>query len=66
MCTHTTKWLKYQELLVHVVGFFCTCEYANVPFWAKKVHVSGIFIYPAVHLSGVPSVCVCIYIYIYI
>ena len=47
------KWLKYQELLVHLTGFFCTRKYTNVLFWAKMVHVSGMFIYPAAHLSGV-------------
>jgi len=46
------KWLKYQELLIHLAGLFCTCEYTNDPVWAKTVHVSGMFIYPAVHLSG--------------
>jgi len=53
------KWLEYQELLVHLAGFFCTCDYTNVLFWAKMVHVSEMFIYPAVHLSGVH----CMYAY---
>jgi len=32
---------------------FFTCEYTNVLFWAEIVHVSGMFIYPAVQLGGV-------------
>jgi len=57
------KWLKHQELLVHLTGVvvvFCIGVYTNVPFWAKMAHVSEMFIYPEVHLSGVH------YIYIYI
>jgi len=34
-------------------GFFFTWGYTNVLLWAKIVHVSGMFIYPVVHLSGV-------------
>ena len=47
------KWPNYQEFLAHLAGCFCTCEYTNVPFWAKMVHLSGMFIYPAVRLCGV-------------
>ena len=44
------KWPNY---LAHLAGYFCTCEYTNVPFWDKMAHLSGMFIYPAVHLCGV-------------
>ena len=47
------KWPNYQEFLAHLAGYLCTCEYTNVPFWDKMVHLSGMFIYPAVHLCGV-------------
>ena len=63
MCTNTTKVTEISGIVGSFSRvFFCTCDYTKVPFWAKIVHVSGMFIYPAVHLSGVH----CIYIYIYI
>ena len=57
------KWPNYQEFLAHLAGYFCTCEYTML-FWDKMVHLSGMFIYPAVHLCVVH--CIYIYIYIYI
>ena len=59
MPTHQ-KWPNYQEFLAHLAGCFCTCEYTNVPFWAKMAHLSRMFIYPAVHLCGVHCICACV------
>ena len=54
------KWPICQEFLTHR-DFFCMCMYTNVLSRAKMAQLSGMFIYPVAHLSGVH----CIYIYIY-
>ena len=38
------KWPIYQEF------FFCMCMYTNVRSWTKMAQLSGMFIYPVVHL----------------
>ena len=47
-----------QEFLTHLADFFCMCMFTNVLPRAKMAQLSGKFIYPVAHLSGVH----CIYI----
>ena len=47
------KWPIYQVFLTHLARFFFMCMYTNVLSWAKMAQLSGMFIYPVVHLSGV-------------
>ena len=47
------KWPIYQEFLTHLADFFFMCMYTNILSRAKIAQLSGMFIYPEVHLSGV-------------
>ena len=45
------KWPIYQEFLTHLADLFCMCMYTNVLSKAKMAQLSGMFIYPVVHVE---------------
>ena len=44
------KWPIYQEFFTHLTDFFCMYMYTNVLSRAQMGQLSGMFIYPGVHL----------------
>ena len=56
------KQIAYIMYAAHVPDF-CKGMKANVLFWAKMAYLSGMFIYPAVHLCGVH--CIRVYLKVY-
>ena len=53
VCANTSKVAQLSGILGSFSRLFLYMRVYNVPFWDKMVHLSGMFIYPAVHLCGV-------------
>ena len=54
------KWPIYQEFLTYLADILCMYMYTNVLSRAKMAQLSGIFIYPVVHISALHCIIIII------